>query len=94
MNLILDDANKLLSGTEKVTYCNRSDKTLDDIYFHVYPNAFNKNETVPVMFNDSSYAYPNGFNPCYIDILNVSVDGKKIKYSISGVDSTTLKLEL
>lgn len=94
MDLKLDDTNKLLSGTEKVTYCNRSDKTLDDIYFHVYPNAFSKNETVPVMFNDSSYAYPNGFNPCYIDILNVSVDGKKIKYSISGVDSTTLKLEL
>jgi aminopeptidase N len=94
MDLKLDDANRILSGTEKVTYCNRSDRTLDVIYFHVYPNAFNKNETVPVMFNDSSYAYPNGFSPCYIEISNVSVDGKKIKYSVSGADSTTLKLEL
>jgi aminopeptidase N len=94
MDLKLDDANRILSGTEKVTYYNRSDRTLNDIYFHVYPNAFNKNETVPVMFNDSSYAYPNGFSPCYIEILNVSVDGKKIKYSVSGADSTTLKLEL
>ncbi len=94
IDLKLDDGNRILSGKEKVTYFNKSDKEMKDIYFHVYPNAFSKDEAVPVMFNDSSYAYPNGFNPSYIEILNVSMEGKKIKYSISGVDSTTLKLEL
>lgn len=94
MDLHLDDVNRILSGREKVTYYNRSGKAMENIYFHVYPNAFSKNESVPVMFNDSSYAYPNGFNPCYIEILNIKVEGKEVNYSISGSDSTTLKLEL
>lgn len=94
MDLNLDDENRILTGTEKVTYFNRSNKTMDEIYFHLYPNAFNNADAVPVMFNDQDYAYPTGFNPCYIEILNITADGKKISYSINGIDSTTLKLEL
>lgn len=94
MDLKLDDDNRILSGTEKIIYFNRSDRSLGDIYFHVYPNAFSKDKSVPVMFNDSAYAYPKGFDPCYIDILNISVDGKKINYSIGGADSTILILKL
>lgn len=94
MDLEIDDANRILYGTERVTYFNRSNKTLQDIYFHLYPNAFNNKDTLPVMFNDTSYAYPKGFNPCYIEILNISVDEKKIDYSLDGVDDTTLRLRL
>lgn len=94
MSLKLDDEKRILSGTEKVTYFNGSKKAFEEIYFHIYPNAFSKDGAVPVMFNDSSYAYPGGFNPCYIDIMNIEVDGKKINYSVSGVDNTILKLKL
>lgn len=94
MELEMDDENRVLSGQELVTYYNRSDKPLKDIYFHIYPNAFNNKETSPVMFGDISYAYPKGFSPCNINILNVSVGGKKISYTICGTDSTILCLKL
>lgn len=94
MELNLDDANRILSGSESVTYFNRSEKALEDIYFHIYPNAFRKYEGAPVMFSDFSYAYPKGFDPCYIDILNIEVDGKKINYLVDGSDNTILKLKL
>lgn len=94
MDLKLDDYNNILNATEKVTFFNKSNKSIDDIYFHIYPNAFRMDEAAPVMFNDFSYAYPNGFTPCYIDILNISIDDKKIDYSIGGVDGTILKLNL
>lgn len=94
MDLELDDNSRILSGTERVTYFNRSNNTMEDIYFHVYANAFSKNESVPVMFNNYSYAYPKGFDPCYIDIMNISAGGKEIDYSIGGVDGTILRLKL
>lgn len=94
IDIELDDDNKVIKGKERITYFNKSTKAMEDIYFHVYPNAFNNKENPPVMFNDSSYAYPEGFNPCYIKIASISAGGKRIKYSLSGLHYTTLKLEL
>lgn len=94
IDIELDDDNRIIHGKERITYINRSSKIMEDIFFHVYPNAFNDKESPPIMFNDFSYAYPEGFNPCYIKIANINAGGKNIKYSLSGAQNTTLKLEL
>lgn len=43
MELRLDTANKILYGQQKVSYINNSKEALNEIYFHIYPNAFSGN---------------------------------------------------
>ena len=40
MNLVLDDSNQSLTGSETITYYNNSPDTLFKAYFHLYYNAF------------------------------------------------------
>ncbi len=94
IDIEVDDDNRILYGKERVTFFNKSSRAMKEIYFHVYPNAFNDRKKSPVMFNDISYAYPEGFNPCNIKITSISIGGKKIKFSLIGPDNTTLKIEL
>jgi hypothetical protein len=46
MNLSLDPAAKMLTGTSSILYRNNSPDTLDKIYMYLYPNAFRNNETI------------------------------------------------
>ncbi|MGN6247442.1 MAG: M1 family metallopeptidase [Ginsengibacter sp.] len=79
----LDDEEKQLSGKEKIVYINNSPKTLDYIWFHIYPNAYKDNKTafVQQVRYDRDYGgqlskkYLGGF----IDSLDFKVDGEKVK---------------
>jgi len=46
MNVSLDPATKMLTGTSSILYRNNSPNTLDKIYMYLYPNAFRNNETI------------------------------------------------
>jgi hypothetical protein len=41
----LDDVNHLLTGDIAITYTNNSPQTLDEIYMHLWPNAYKNNAT-------------------------------------------------
>ncbi len=41
----LDDKNHFLSGFETLTYKNNSPQALNEIYMHVWPNAYKNKET-------------------------------------------------
>lgn len=77
-----------ISGVECLTYnnCYNSDK----IYFHLYPNMYNKKETSPE-YNIFTDSYPDGFNPGGIEIQNVKLFGKNIKYN---VENTILEINI
>lgn len=94
----LNAKEKTLTATQKVAYINNEDVALGEIYFHLYPNAFKKRETAPVLFDEFDRAYRNGFAPGSIAIEYVNlVDGKKSKpleYKVTGIDSTVLKVLL
>lgn len=63
-----------LNCTEKVTYINKSDNTLNYLAFHLYPNAFRKESIVsPVSLNNQHKAYPNGLSYGNVTINSVSV---------------------
>lgn len=69
-----------LTCTEKVSYVNKSDTTLNYLAFHLYPNAFREGSDVsPVSFANQHKAYPNG-----LDYGNITIDA----VSISGVNTT------
>jgi hypothetical protein len=45
MNVELDAKGKLLSGTQSLTWKNPGSKPVQELYFHLYPNAFSSKKT-------------------------------------------------
>ncbi|NLY45797.1 MAG: M1 family metallopeptidase [Tissierella sp.] len=89
----LDYENKTYTGKQWVTYVNNTDKTLGEIFFHIYPNAFKTLDTLPILFKDNiedPLSYDNG----YIQLNIISRDNKELEYKIIGEDSTTLSIKL
>lgn len=89
-----DPDNQTVSGLQNTIYTNNEDVNLNNIYFHLYPNAFKSKETVPFLFDDFNNAYPNGFSEGYINIEEISVNGDRANYSIEGKGDTILKIQL
>jgi hypothetical protein len=94
LEIQLDDSRNILFGSEKVIYANKSNTGLKEIYFHIYPNAFSREQTVPVLFSNTKYSYPQGFKPCHIDIENLKVNNRSASFTIEGIDETLLRVKL
>ena len=94
----LNDKKHELSAFEVVTYKNNSSTTLNEIYFHLYPNAYKNNTTFlakeyfnvgnDVMLNSEE----NDFG--WIDSLNFKINGNKIEWALltDTIDICKLKL--
>lgn len=82
---------KKVTALEKVTITNNSADDLQELYFHLYPNAFKTSDEVPFPREEISRAYPEGFAPGYINIKKVIVDSNQVDYEI---DDTILKVKL
>ena len=94
MDIIFDDESKRLMCNQNIEYVNNTGKTLDKIYFHIYPNAFSKKEFAPFEKEEMKQAYPNGFNEGYIDIKNILNNNKKLAYEIKGDKNDLLQINL
>lgn len=88
-------STKSYTASQKVEYVNNEDVELNELYFHLYPNAFREKETAPFLFDNFEEAFPDGFKPGGIDIKKLSIDDKSVEnYSIEGHGKTILKLPL
>lgn len=76
-------------GSQKIYYKNTEDTDLDEIYFHIYPNAFRGKSTAP-MIGDFGENYPEGFNPGQLDIVGVWINGSPVKWIVEGDADTIL----
>lgn len=94
MDVILDDESKRLMCNQNVQYVNNTKNELKSIYFHIYPNAFSKEEFAPFEKSQMKQAYPNGFNEGYIDIQNILIGGEKVKFNIDGNKEDILEVHL
>ncbi len=92
MSVELDLADKLLIGESNISYVNNENIDLDKIYFHIYPNAYKREATVPVAPEDFDVAYSEGFKPGFIDITSVSSNNKSLLYNIEGTGETILSI--
>ncbi|MDP4146009.1 MAG: M1 family metallopeptidase [Bacillota bacterium] len=93
MNIQFDPNGNFLYGNEIVNYINKTDKNFDEIYFHIYPNAYQKKETTPAQFGFDE-TFPKGFSKGGIDVNNVKVNGKEAKFNVQSADNTILKIKL
>ena len=98
IDAVLDTADKVLTAEQQVIYVNNDDVELSELYFHIYANAFRKQETAPFLFDDFSRAYSRGFKPGYTEIeaieLSKGQSRKALEYSLQGVGETILKIKL
>lgn len=54
----LDTTDHTVTGSELVTYNNQSPDTLQEIYFHLYPNAFRNDTTAAALLMKKNYQSP------------------------------------
>ncbi|MGL5750265.1 MAG: M1 family metallopeptidase, partial [Paraclostridium sp.] len=94
MDVIFDDENKRFMCNQTIKYVNNTSENLGSIYFHIYPNAFSKEEFAPFEKSEMKLAYPNGFNEGYIDIKNIISKDKNLNYNIIGEKEDILEVKL
>lgn len=89
-----ESMEKLLVASQKITCTNRSDTPFQSLYFHLYPNTFKIEKTVPFVKEEMKLAYPKGFEPGYIEISSIDSGGEALHYVVLGVGETILKVNL
>jgi hypothetical protein len=94
MDVIFEDESKRLMCNQNIKYTNNQNKDLKSLYFHIYPNAFSKEEFTPFEKTQMKQAYPNGFNEGYIDIQNILIGDKKVEHFIEGDKEDILEIKL
>ncbi|MDI3533933.1 MAG: hypothetical protein PWQ82_298 [Thermosediminibacterales bacterium] len=75
---------KTVKGFQKVHYINNEDTAINEVFFHLYPNAFKDENTLPFFEEEMIKAYPNGFSPGYINVSNVKSEGEFLKTKVDG----------
>ena len=90
-----NEENQTISAIEKVTYVNSYSSTLQNVLFHLYPNAFREGATYkPVSALDTAKAHPNGANYGSIAIQTVQLNGNNVAVNVGGADNNILTIEL
>src|SRR5699024_5302478 len=85
---------KIYTGKQVITYINNTGNILDEIFIHLYPNAFKSEDTAPFLYDDLNTKYKAEFQPGFIDLNKVKVDKKRVNYDIQSSGDTILKLKL
>lgn len=73
-----DNKANILKGHEKIIYNNNQSKEVPNIVLYLYPNMYRNIESLPAI-GSAEKCYPEGFNPGYIELSNIIIDGKKIE---------------
>lgn len=85
---------KTIQATQRITFRNEFEATLDQIYFHIYPNVFKEKDLAPFENSELSFAYPNGFSPGWIEIKGMKEQSRNIDYRVIGDTNTILRATL
>lgn len=93
LTLALDREAGTLSGGQTLDYYNATGQTLDCVYFHLYPNAFAREEQPPLGSSSMEEMYPEGFDAGGIAVSGATVNGAQATYALEGGDQV-LKVTL
>ena len=83
-----------LDGVARVDYCNTAPDRQEEMYFHLYPNAFADEESTPIPKEEWEMAYPEGFTPGGMQVAAVRVDGKNVPVVLDGQSEDILCVDL
>ena len=95
LTLCYDEKTNILSGQEEVKYFNNSENAFENLYFHLYPNAFRENAKAKVVSSaKEGEAYYAGDSYGHIEIHSVEIEKQNTAFSISGEDENILDVQL
>lgn len=98
IHVALNDKLHELDGFESIEYINNSPDTLKFLYFHLWPNAYSGNETALakelLKRNGKSKLFNDPEIRGYIDSLDFSTNGRRIKWDLSDGNPDICKLSL
>ena len=94
IDAVLSD-DHTLSATVTVDYVNNTDVPLNELMFHLYPNAFREGARFsPVAKDRITEAYPNGRSYGKMTVEKVTVGGAETEIGITGDDENILCVPL
>lgn len=91
-----DEYSHTITAFQKIKYVNNYEVPLNELKFHLYPNAFRKGAKIkPISDNKTiiEKAYPNGESYGDIIINKVFVSGKQAEFSICGEDRNIMTVK-
>ena len=93
----LDDKAHMLRGFESFEYINNSPDVLNEIYIHIWPNAYKNNKTALakqlMKSGNTIMHYASEKELGYIDSLAFQVDGVPVDYAYDGENSDICVLQ-
>lgn len=95
MEISVDEINHCAKVNQSVMYINKTDTSLNNICFHLYPNSFAKgvaNKPVSVLYENK--AYPNGDSYGGVELKTITINNNECKTTLIGTDKTILNVEL
>jgi len=78
----LNDADKMITGSETIVYKNNSSSTLDFIWFHIWPNAYKNENTAliqQIKSDTSRTKKMESYGSGYIEGLSFTINGQSAK---------------
>lgn len=91
MDVTFYPEEKKITVLQKTTIINNEAKEFEELYFHLYPNAFKTFNEVPFPKEEMMRAYPGGFAPGYITVKKLLAESGEADYEI---EDTVLKIKL
>lgn len=85
---------KMLKCSQSVQFANETGNELNEIYFHVYPNAYDSIFTLPFTMDMTNTVYWKGFEPGNLVMESIKVDGEDASFSIHDEITTIMELDL
>lgn len=98
IEVTLDDQNHVLRGFETMEYINNSPNTLNEIYIHLWPNAYKNNQTAfakQMLENgETSFYFSKDSDRGYIDSLDFFINGSGTTWSFDITHQDITKITL
>jgi len=93
--LFFNEQLNLLEGKEVVEFYNYTDNILNEVYLHLYANAFREGAAAKVVsLANTEKACPNGKSYGDIEIESVSSNNEYLSYEVGGVDQNILIIDI
>lgn len=90
-----NESDMTVSASQTVTYVNKYDVELNELNFHMYPNAYREGARFsPIPNSDMDLAYPEGMSYGKMDISSVKIGANSIDFTIGGQDEDILIIPL
>ncbi|MBI2257567.1 MAG: M1 family metallopeptidase [Flavobacteriia bacterium] len=94
----LNDVSHSLSAFEEIEYINHSPNTINELYFHLWPNAYKNKHTALAkqlyQAGEKELSYAKNEDKGWVDSLNFKINGEIVKWELDKKNIDICKITL